>query len=76
MLGTILVNVYVITLWFGVGTEQGSLGRSLDGSNDFKLEGLLLGDSLVFISGKLLGSDEGIKMGLSYGKLLGVVLGM
>ena len=42
MIGTILGNVDSITLGPDIGTELGSLYRSLDGSNYGKLEGLLL----------------------------------
>ena len=36
--------------------------------------GLLLGESLVYTDGKVLGSDEGIRLGLFYGGLLGTTL--
>ena len=39
------------------------LDGSLDGSNDGKREGLFPGDLLVSIDGKVLGPDEGIKLG-------------
>ena len=57
MLGTILVNVYGITLRIDFGTELGSLYGYFDGSNDGKLEGLLLVDSLGYTDGKVLKSD-------------------
>ena len=53
---------------------MGSLEVSFDGSNDGKLEGLLLGDSLGSTDGKVLVSDEGIKLVFSGGKLLGTIL--
>ena len=43
MLGTIIVNVDVITLGLDVVTYMGYLDGYLDDSNDGKLEGLLLG---------------------------------
>ena len=62
VLGTILGNVDGVTLGIDVGTELGSLDRSFYDSNDDKLEGLLLGESLGYIDGKGLGSNEGIKV--------------
>ena len=44
VLGTTLGNVDVITIGIDNGTEMGSLGGSYDGSNNGKLEVLLLGD--------------------------------
>ena len=35
--------------------------------NDVKLEGLILGDSLGCSDGKIIVSDEGIKLGLCFG---------
>ena len=35
----------------------------------------MLGDSLGSTDGKVLGSDEGIKLGLSHGKVIGTILG-
>ena len=55
-IGTILVNVDIITLGIDVGTELGSLYRSFDGSNYGNLEVLLLGISLGSTDGKVLGS--------------------
>ena len=60
VIGTILVNVDVITLGIDVGTEMGSLDVSFDGSNDGNIEGLLLGESLGYTDGIVLGADEGI----------------
>ena len=68
MLGTVLGNLDVIIFGNDVGTELGSLDGSLDGSDDYKLEDLLNGGSLGQSNDtKVLGSDEGIKMVLSYG---------
>ena len=62
MLVTILANIYGITLGLDVGTYLDSLYRYFDSSNDGNIDRLLLGDSLVFNYGKVLGSDEGIKL--------------
>ena len=62
MLETILGDLETITLGLDVGTEMGYLDGSFYGSNDGKLEGLLIGDYLRFTNGKLIGSDEGIKL--------------
>ena len=51
------------------------MDRSFDGSNDGKLEGLLLGGSLVSNDGKVLGSDEGIKLVSTGGKLFSSIFG-
>ena len=62
LLGTIIGNVDDITLSLDVGTNMWSLNGSFDDSNDNKLKGLLLIDSLGYTEGKVLDSDEGIKM--------------
>ena len=67
VLGTILGNVYVITLALDVGTDMGSLYGSFDFSNCGMLEGLFIGDSLIFTDNKMIGSDEGVHLGLYYG---------
>ena len=64
VLGTILGNVDGITLGIGVGTELAPLDGSFGGSNDDNLEGLLLENLLVYTGGKVIGSDEGMKLGL------------
>ena len=74
-IGTIIVNVHGITLRLVVGTKMGSLDGSFDVSNDGNLKGLLNVESMGFTDGKVLGSDEGIKLGLSGGKVLGTILG-
>ena len=74
VIGAILVNVDGITLGIYVGTEMESLDGSFDGSNYGNLEGLLLGDSLGFTDGKVLGSDEVIKLILSGGKVIGTII--
>ena len=75
MLDTILGNVDGITIGIDVATDLGSLHISLDGYDDCKLEGLLLGDSLEYTDGKVRGSDEGINLGSTDGKVIGTVLG-
>ena len=55
---------------------MGSLDISFDGSNDDKLEGLLLGGSLGYIDVKVLITDKGIKMGSSGGKVISTILVM
>ena len=65
MIGIILVDVHVITLGLDDGTELGSLDRSFDGSNDGKLDTVFLVDSMGYTDGKMIGSDEGIKLGIS-----------
>ena len=67
-------NVYGITLGIVVGTDLGSLDGPFDGYNDVKLEGLLIGDSRVYNDGKVHGSDEGIKLGIYVGKVLGTII--
>ena len=74
VLSTILGNLDGITLGIYVGTDQGSLDGSIDGPNDGKFEGFFLGDSLVSTVGKVLGSYYGIKLVLSYCKVLGTIL--
>ena len=67
-------NIDRITLKLDVQTDLGSLDVSFDGSNENKLERLLLGISLGYTNGKVIGSDEGIKLGLSCGKLFGNIV--
>ena len=73
-IGPILGNVCVITLGIDVGTELRFLDGYFYASNYGKLEGLLLGDSLGYTDGKVIGSDEGIKLVLSDGKVLVTIL--
>ena len=54
---------------------MGSLDVFFDGSKHGDIEVLLLGGSLVSVDVKDLDSYEVIKLGLSYGKLLGTILG-
>ena len=76
MLGTILVNVDVITLGIGVGTDIGSLDGSFYGYNDGKLEVLFIGDFLASNDGKVLGYDEGVNWDYLMVKLLVLYLEM
>ena len=71
MLGDTLGNVDEITLRLDIGTELGLLDVSFDGSNDGKLEGLFIGDSLVTNDDRVLVSDEVIILGSTDGKVLG-----
>ena len=75
MLGTIPGNVYGIIHEFDVGTYLGSVDGSFDGSNDGNLEGLFLGGSLGYTDGKLIGSDEVVKLVSTGGKLFVTVFG-
>ena len=52
-----------------------SLDGYFDGYNDGKLEGLFIGGSLGSTDGKALGSDEVIKLGSMYRKLIGTIIG-
>ena len=52
-----------------------SLDGSFYGSNYGNIDGLFHGDSLGYTVGELLGSDESIKLGLFYGKVLVNTLG-
>ena len=54
----ILGNIDGIRVGIDVGTEKGSLDGYFKSSNDGKLEGLLILDSLGFDDGKVLGSYE------------------
>ena len=47
VLGTTLVNVYLIMLCLDVGTDMGSFDGYFDCSTDGNLEGVSLGKSLV-----------------------------
>ena len=74
--GIILGNVDRITLGIDIGTELGFLYRSFDDSNEGKLEGLFIGDSLGSNDGKVLGYDEGTtRAGLTWSGVHVVVVG-
>ena len=53
---------------------MGSLDVSFGGSNIEKLKGSLLEASLVSTDCKMIGSDKSIKLGSTYGEMLGVVI--
>ena len=74
-IGTILEDINVIKVRIDNGTKLGSLFGSFDGSNDGNLEGIFLGGSLLFYDGKVFGSDDGIKLGLSDINMLCTILG-
>ena len=59
LIGTILRHIYGITLAIDIGTELGSVDWSFDGTNDGKLDVLLLGESLGYTDGKVLGNILG-----------------
>ena len=73
MLDNKLGNVDGITFGIDGETQIDSLYGSFDGSIDVKAEELFLGDSLGSTDNKVLGSDEGIKLGSSGGKLLVII---
>ena len=54
---------------------MGSLYIYFAGSNYGELGGVFLGGSHKTTGGKLLCSDESVKLGLSGGKMLGTILG-
>ena len=64
--GTILVNIDVIKLVFNIRIELGSLDGSSNVSND---------GNLGYTYCKVFYSDEGIKLGSTYGKVIGTILG-
>ena len=70
MLGTTLGNVYGFTLGVDAGTDLVYLNGSFDGSNDGNIGRLLIVDSFGTTDGKVLVSDEGIKLGSTDGKVL------
>ena len=75
MIGTIIGNLDVIKLGIDVETKFESLYGYFDGSNDGKSEDCFLEDFPECNHGKVLGSDEGIKMGSTNGKFIGTILG-
>ena len=75
VIGTILGDLHVMMIGIDVVTELGPLDGSFDFINHVNLEGLFLGGSLWSTDDKLLGSDEGIKLGLSYCDVIGIILG-
>ena len=62
VLGTILGSVDGISIGLDVGLQLRYLYGVFDHFNDRKIKGLLFGDSLEYNDGKVLGSDECIKL--------------
>ena len=75
MFGTMLGNVDVITLGLDVGIDLESLDGYFGVSNDGKLEVLFIGGSLGSTYCEILGSDEGIKLVSTGGKVFSTILG-
>ena len=65
VLCTILGDKNGIMILVDVGTDLGSIEGLYYGSNDVNIEGLLIGGTLRSTHGKVLDSDEGIKLVLS-----------
>ena len=57
------------------GTELGYLDGFFDVSNDGKLVVLSLGGLLISADGRVLVSDEVIKLGIFYGEVIGTIIG-
>ena len=74
VLGTILGDVYGITLCLYVETKPRSLDEYFDGLNDGKIEGSFIGGSNGSTYDRVFGFDEGIKLELSHGIVLGTIL--
>ena len=74
MLGTILLDEDLIILGLNVVTDLGSLEGSFDGAYDVNLDKVLFEGLLGYTSGKLLGSDEGIKLVASGGEVVGTLM--
>ena len=74
VLGTIIENVYGIKLGIYVRTELGSLDVYLDGSNDGKLEGFLLGGWLGPSESKVIGSGKNMKIRSTSVELLSTII--
>ena len=72
----ILGNIDRITLGLDIGTDLRSLYVSFDGSNDGNPGRLLHGKSIGYIHGKVLVSDEGIKLISTDGKVFTLVSNM
>ena len=75
MLGNILGNFMESHLGLMLEHSWDLLYKSLDGSNDGRIEGLFIGSSLGSTDDKLLVSDEVIKMGSNNGKVIVTILG-
>ena len=75
VIGTILGDKDVIPLELDIGTYMGSIDGPFDGSDDRKVEIIFLGDSLGSTDGKILSSDEGIKLVSTDSKVVCNILG-
>ena len=77
--GKLLCNINryvdVITIRLDVVIELGSLYGSFDGSNNGKIEGLLLGESLGYTYVNVSRTDEGIKLGSIDDEVLVTIFG-
>ena len=71
----IIGNVYGITLGIDVVIELCLLDGSFDGYNVGKFEGLLLGGSLGYTDGKVLGYNKDTKLVSIHGKLVLIIIG-
>ena len=74
-LGTLIGCVDEITLGIDMRTYQEPLYGYYDGSNNGKIEGLLLGCLLRSTDGKVIVSDEGIQLILYDGEVLVTIHG-
>ena len=74
VIGTIPGNLYLITLGLDFGTDMDYSDVSFDGSSSGNIKGLFIGGSLGSTDSKVIGSDEGIKLGISEGKVIDTIL--
>ena len=74
VLGTMFVNVDGIIIGLDVGTDLASLDRYFGSYNDGKFQSLLIGNALEYTDDKMLGFDEGIKLGYIESKVNGTIL--
>ena len=75
MLRAIIGEVDGIAFGIDVGTLLGTLDGSFSGSHNSSIEVLLLGYAKVYTDGKVLSSDEGIKLVLSDIKVPDTIIG-
>ena len=74
VIDTILGNLDGVILRIDDETNLVYLDESFDDYNESKVEGLFREGSFLSTDGKVLGSDEGIKLGLFDGKVLRTIL--
>ena len=74
VIDTILGNLDGVILGIDDETNLVYLDESFDDYNESKVEGLFREGSFLSTGGKVLGSDEGIKLGLFDGKVLRTIL--